>query len=138
MRLDIVFGSLADATRRGVETVVSAGHFDPMTETRRPVVSSNSDSAVRRLAAIAAARVAAEALRLEAIPEPEVIARLMALQESIPDLEATVLDQSWLLSPGERRQAEWRAEDSRARRWSGEPYRQGGQPVNMRLVVNRR
>ena len=107
--------------RLAVETRISDGHADPMSGHRVPIVSTNAPGIDARLAALQAARVSAEALRLTALSEAEILAQLTALRDGIPDMEPLARDQSWVFSPGEIRQAEWRAEDSLARRWSHAP-----------------
>jgi hypothetical protein len=113
--------AVEEETRRAVETRSTRGHQDPVTLARGPFVFSNAASVAARLAAIRAAYRAAEALRLTALTEPEVIERLTALRDGIPAADPPEVDQRALYSPGELRAIEWRAEESRERRWSSVP-----------------
>jgi hypothetical protein len=113
----------AERTRLLVETSISPGHANVFTGRRMPVVSTNAPSVTARLTALREAHTAAEAMKLEALSEAEIPARLTALRDGILEVEEVTRDQSWLLAPGELRQIEWHAADTAARRWSGEPAR---------------
>ena len=78
---------------------------------RQRTVSSNAASFERRRVALVAAKAAAEAMLLEILPEDEIVARLTALRDQIPEVDPLVIEMPVPLTPYEVRAAQWRAEE---------------------------
>jgi hypothetical protein len=68
---------------------------------------SNSESVNRRIGALRHAAVVAEAMKLEAIDEAELRARLEKIRDEIPAIEGLLVDQPPLLTRGEQRVVAW-------------------------------
>lgn len=82
------------ATRRALQTSLDtelkdAGfdHRGRPTSSRRNVVHSNRSAVMSRIESIRAAREAAEALKLQALDEPELIIEIAKLRSSVPPIE---------------------------------------------------
>jgi septation ring formation regulator EzrA len=69
---------------------------------------SNAGSITKRLEALRHARRIAEDLKLAAIPEPELRARLEKIRDEIPVIEGLLVDAAPLLTRAEQRELEWR------------------------------
>jgi hypothetical protein len=106
-----------EVTRNLLDSREVPGPRDPATGHRPIRFASNGESVARRLAALRQAREQAEALRLAPVTEAEVLDRLTALRDGIPEVEAMALDLADQLSPGERRAIAWKAEDGLRNRW---------------------
>jgi hypothetical protein len=106
-----------ERTRNLCESREVPGPRDPATGHRALRFTSNEESVTRRMAALRRAREHAEALRLAPVSEAEVLERLTALRDAIPEVEPLALDLADQLSPGERQAIAWHAEDSQRRRW---------------------
>lgn len=113
---------LEETTRASAEFREIPGPLDPVTSHRPVTFVSNQASVERRLAAIQRARQAAEVLRLAPLAEAEVLARLRALADDLPEVEGLDTTLMVQLSPAARRAIEWHAEDSRKRRWDAGRY----------------
>jgi hypothetical protein len=94
---------------RSAERAVSV----PLTDRTRSVIESNSVSVGRRVAALHEATRQAGALKLTALAEPEILARLEALRDGIPAIEPLMVETAPLLTPGESRAIAWRIEEAR-------------------------
>jgi hypothetical protein len=73
----------------------------------RGAIMSNVESVTRRLAALHRSRETAEAMKLEAIDEPELRARLEALRDGIPAIEGLLVDAAPILTRAEQRETAW-------------------------------
>ena len=101
---------------RGVVDVVERwGRRDPRTDKRSHEFMGNIDSVERRRAALVAALHAAEALQLEPLDDEAIIAHLTALRDGIPPVEPLMVEAPDPLTPGERREAQWRLAEQAAR-----------------------
>jgi hypothetical protein len=88
---------------------------NPVTGVREHRFISNIDSVERRRVALTAALRAAEALQLEPLDDEAIIARLTTLRDRIPEIEPFMVEASDPLTPGERREVQWRLAEEAAR-----------------------
>lgn len=112
-----------ERTRAAFDMRGVAGQLDLATLSRPESVTTNSESVERRLTAIRAVRVKAEALREAVLEEAEVRAELEALLSTIPDVERLEVDPFGIFTPAQLREIGWRAEGAMALRWSGQPWK---------------
>jgi hypothetical protein len=111
--------SLEDQVRGGFQARERLG-FQNLAGRRPIVIETNNAAEV--VTAIRAVRAEAEALRFLAIDEDDVVKRLRALAETIPQVTGVPVDVPTALglSPGELREAEWNAERPRE---TSQPWR---------------
>ena len=95
---------------RQVDVHESWGRKDLATERRPHLIVSNLDSFGARGSALRAALAEAEALLLEAISDDEIVARLTALRDGIPEVQPLLHEVGDPLTPAERREIAWQEE----------------------------
>jgi hypothetical protein len=109
MDLDIVF----DDTRRGLQMLGSPdrGRDDLTGTLLDATLTTNGPSVRRRLGAIRAAQVHADALKLSLdVSEDAVKARLRELLAEIPEIEPALREAGPVHTPAELREVAWRLE----------------------------
>jgi hypothetical protein len=89
---------------------------NPVDGRRAHTVSSNLESVERRRVALMAAAAAAEAMELEALTEEQVIERLTALRDGIPEITPLTIVPGPFLTGAEEREIAWREHEAEAAR----------------------